>query len=69
MSGSKRKKVKDVSATGESSYKNVSEVRELKMPDGSSVRPLELRPLEEARNEIDQVFRVGSISCLITHHR
>ena len=68
ISGSKRKETKNVSATSESTYNNVSGARESKMPGGSSVRSLELRSLKAARNEINQIFRVGSISCLIAHH-
>ena len=63
-----KKKTKDVSATNESTYKNVSEARESKMPGGSSVRSLLLRNLKATRDEIDQIVRVGSISRPIAHH-
>ena len=63
-----RQKTKDVSSTSESTYRYGSKARELKVPDGSSVRPLPLRALKATRNEIDKIFRVGSISCLIAHH-
>ena len=59
---------KDVSATSESTYNSVSEAMESKMPDGSSVRSLSERSLKGTRNEIDQIFRAGSVSCLIAHH-
>ena len=39
--------------------------KESKAPGGSSVRSLPLRLLKVTRNEIDQIFRIGSISCLI----
>ena len=68
ISSSKRKEAKDVSATSESTYKSVSEVRESKMPGGSSVRTPKSNSLKAARNEIDQVFRIGSIPCPVAHH-
>ena len=58
---------KKVSVTSESTYRNDSG-RESKIPAGSSVRPFSLRPLKATRNEIDHVFRAGSLSCLIAHH-
>ena len=61
-------KKKDVSATNESTYNRISEVRESKMPGGSSVRSLKSRSLKATRDEIDQIVRVGSISCPIAHH-
>ena len=51
--GSTREEVKGASATRESTYKNVSEARESKMPGGSSVRSLPKRFLKAARNEFD----------------
>ena len=69
ISGSRREETKNVSATSQSTYKSSSEARESKMPGGSSVRSLSSRSLKATRNEVDQVFRVGSISCPITHHR
>ena len=69
ISGSKRKETKDVSATSQSTYNNVSEARESKMPGGSSVRSLMKKILKATRNEVDQVIWAGSISCLIVHHR
>ena len=68
ISGSRREETKDVSATSQSTYKNVSEVRESKMPGGSSVRSISSSRLKAARNEIDQILRVGSILCFIAHH-
>ena len=64
----RRQGTKNVSATRESTYNFVSEVRESKMPGDSSVKLLGPRLLKATGNEIDQVFRVGSISCLIAHH-
>ena len=52
---------KDVSATNKSTYKNVSETRESKMPSSSSVRSLKSISLKEPRDEIDQIVRDGSI--------
>ena len=68
ISGPRMQETKDVSKTSQSTYKNNSKVRGLKTPGDSSVRPLPLRFLKAIRNEIDQVFRVGSISRLIAHH-
>ena len=68
MSGWRRQETKDVSVTSKSTYSFFSEIWELKMPAGSSVSTLPLRSLKATRNEIDQVFRVGSLSCLIAHH-
>ena len=64
----KKKKTKDVSATNESTYKFSNKVRELKIPGNSSVSSLGPRSLKAARDEIDQIVRVGSISCPIAHH-
>ena len=61
-------KKKDVSATNESTYNRISEVRESKMPGGSSIRLLFWISLKATRDEIDQIVRVGSISCPIAHH-
>ena len=58
---------KDVSATNESTYKNVSKARESKMPGSSSVRSLNERSLNATRDEIDQIVRVGSMSRPIVH--
>ena len=63
-----KQETEDVSAIRESTYISFSEVRGLKMPGGSPVRLLPRSCLETTRNEIDQVFRVGSISCLIVPH-
>ena len=38
------------------------------MPGGSSVRLLTSISLKATRDEIDQIVRVGSISCPIAHH-
>ena len=38
------------------------------MPDGSSVRPFIPISLKATRDEIDQIVRIGSISCPIAHH-
>ena len=38
------------------------------MPGGSSVSSLSWRFLKATRDEIDQIVRVGSISCPIAHH-
>ena len=59
---------KDVSATSKSTYKIVSGARKSKMPGGSSVRLLSPRSLKTTRDEIDQIFRIDSISCPIAHH-
>ena len=64
----RRQETKDVSTTSESTYKFANKARESKMPVGSSVRSLPPRPLRAARNEIDQMFKIGSISCPITHY-
>ena len=53
----RRQETKDVAKTSQSTYKNVSEARELKMPAGSSVRSFSLKSLNATRNESDQVFR------------
>ena len=63
-----REGTKDASATNESTYNDVSEARESKMPGGSSVKSLLPRPLKATRDEIDQIVRVGSISRPIAHH-
>ena len=63
MPGWKRQETKDVSPTGESTYKNVSEARESKMPGGSCDRKLSSRSLKATRVEIDQIFRVGPTPC------
>ena len=68
ISGSRREETKDDSATSQSTYNLVSKARESKMPAGSSVRSLKLRSLKAKRNAIDQMFKVGSISCLVAHH-
>ena len=60
ISSSRREGTKDVSATNKSTYKNVSEARESKMPGGSSVRSLPRRSLRATRDEIDQIVSVGS---------
>ena len=52
----------------ESTYKLFSKVRESMTPGDSSVRSLRVRPLKATRDEIDQIVRVGSISCPIAHH-
>ena len=59
---------KYVSATNETTYNCVSKARESKMPGSSSVRSLPERLLKAARDEIDQIFRVGSISRPVVHH-
>ena len=59
---------KGVSATNESTYNFASEARESKMPSGSSFRSLKRRSLKAIRDEIDQIVRVGSISCPTAHH-
>ena len=38
------------------------------MPGGSSVRLLTSISLKATRDEIDQIVRVGLISCPIAHH-
>ena len=58
-----------VSAANESTYKDVSETRKSKMPGGSSVSSLGPRSLKVTGSEIDQIVRVGSISCPIVQHR
>ena len=58
----------DASVTNQSTYKNVSEARESKIPGGSSVRSLNPRSLKATRDEIDQIVSVGSISRPIAHH-
>ena len=58
----------DVSATNQSTYKDISEARESKMPSGSSVRSFSSRSLKATRDEIDQIVSVGSISRPIAHH-
>ena len=60
--------IKDISATSESTYKSVSEVRESKMPGGSAVRKLLADSLNATSDKIDQIVRVGSISCPTAHH-
>ena len=57
-----------VSITSESTYNPVSKVRESKTPAGSPASSLKLRFLKAARSEIEQIFRAGSISCLIVCH-
>ena len=59
---------KDVSTANEITYNNTSKARESKMPGGSSVRSLSSSSLDAARNEIDQIVRVGSLSRPIAHH-
>ena len=59
---------KNASTTSDSTYNPLSEASESNMPGGSSVRPLSKRILKPTRNETDQVFRAGSISCLIAYH-
>ena len=49
-------------------HKSFSKARESKIPGDSSVRSLELRILEETRDEIHQIIRVGSISRPTAHH-
>ena len=66
--GSRKERPKDVSAINKSTYIRVTEARESKMPGGSSFRSLLLRSLKATRDEIDQIVRVGSISCPIAHH-
>ena len=68
ISGSRREETKDVSIASESTYNIFSKARESKMPAGSSVRSLKLRSLKATRNAIDQMFKVGSVSCLVAHH-
>ena len=63
-----REGTKDVSTNNESTYKDVSKVRESKMLGGSSIRTLKSRFLKGTRDEVDQIFWVGSISCPIAHH-
>ena len=64
----RREGTKDVSATNENTYNSSNKVRESKMPGGSSVRLLKSISLKATRDEIDQIVRVGSISCPIAHH-
>ena len=59
---------KNVSTTSESTYNCFSEVRESKMPGGNSDSSLGPISLKATRDEIDQIVRVGSISCPIAHH-
>ena len=49
-----REGTKDVSVTNQSTYNTCSEVRESKMPGGSSVRSLTLRSLKATRNRTSQ---------------
>ena len=60
--------IKDASANNDSTYKKFSKVRESKIPDGRSVRALNSRSLKTTRDEIHQVFRVGSISWPIAQY-
>ena len=68
ISGSRREETKDVSVTSQSTYKVVSEARGSKVPGGSSVRLPSTINLRATRNETNQIFRAGPISCLIAHH-
>ena len=63
-----RERAKDISATNKSTYNCVSKARESKMPGGSSFRLLKVKSLKATRDEINQIVRVGSISCPIAHH-
>ena len=65
--GSRKERPKDVSAINKSTYIRVTEVRESKMPGGSPNRSLPSKALNTKRDEIDQIVRVGSISCLIAY--
>ena len=49
-----REGTEDVSATSKSTYSKVSKARELKIPGGSSVRPLDSRFLTPTRSEIEK---------------
>ena len=68
ISGWRREKIKDIPANSESTYKNVNEARELKMPGSSSVRSFPLRFLKATRSGNNQSFRVGTISRPVVHH-
>ena len=59
---------KDVSVTNETTYNCDSKARESKMPGSSFVRSLSKRLLKATRDEIDQIFRVGSISRPVVYH-
>ena len=67
-SGYGREEIKYISANSESTYKRVNEVRESKVPSGSSVRPFTPRSLKATRSGNNQSFRVGSISRPVVHH-
>ena len=54
VSGSRKERAKDVSATNQSTYNSVSEARESKMPGGSSDRSFTAISLKATRDEIDQ---------------